>query len=582
MGVVFLARDVALERLVAIKLLPPAVTREATARERFLREARTAGSLAHPHVVPVHLVEVHGNLAFFVMGYVEGETLGERVRRAGPLAPSESMRVVLEVAWALGHAHANGIVHRDVKPDNILLERNTGRALVTDFGIAGALQDGTPSEGTVLGTPQYVSPEVARGGLGDARSDLYSLGVTAWYAATGRLPFDAPSASAYLLAHVHEAAPSLAAAAPRLPHRFALAIDRCLRKDPDERWTTAEDLANAVGVARAAIPMVPAPVRRFLDEWAAGSRATLAASLATAVAGLEAAVLQVLQTAQLDGDSFDIAIMKIVFVVIAAMTGGLGLAHLGELVSAARTLRREGYGHAHLASRPPETDDARTATLARAEPRRVAGRIVAGVLATAVSLGLAFGPTNTLLAVLGAAGAVVFPTFTLRSVASLMPAREKPWWLRALTGRMGAAIFRLAGIRLEAGIREAPIDGPPPTVLALGDSARELFDALPRSARELLGPGVPDLITTLERRAMEMRVHLDDPVVASRFAASVTALENVRLDLMRMGADHGASPELTDELTRVRELAAAVDRGLEAREAVERLLRPVEPHRTPA
>jgi len=254
MGVVFLARDVALERMVAIKLLPPMHMQDDGARDRFLREARTAASLAHPHVVPIHLVEAHGQLAFFVMGYVEGETLGERVRRAGPLPPGEAMRVVLEVAWALSHAHANGIVHRDVKPDNILLEAGSGRALVTDFGIARALHEGTPADGNVLGTPQYVSPEVAQGAGGDARSDIYSLGVTAWFASTGRLPFEAASASAYLLAHVNDAAPSLATAAPRLPARFARAVDRCLRKDPAQRWEHAEDFANAVDAARASMP----------------------------------------------------------------------------------------------------------------------------------------------------------------------------------------------------------------------------------------------------------------------------------------------------------------------------------------
>jgi serine/threonine-protein kinase len=122
MGIVFLARDLALERLVAIKLLPPNLAESPGSREEFLREARTAAGLAHPHIVPIHSVESVGQLVFFVMGFVDGETLGERVRRNGPLPVGEAMRVVQEVAWALNHAHARGVVHRDVKPDNVLLE----------------------------------------------------------------------------------------------------------------------------------------------------------------------------------------------------------------------------------------------------------------------------------------------------------------------------------------------------------------------------------------------------------------------------------------------------------------------------
>ena len=136
MGVVYLARDVQLDRDVAIKVLPTHLASNAVARERFVREARMAAALSHPHIVPIHRVGDALGVVFFVMSYVEGETLGERLRTRGPLPPAEVMRVLREVAWALAYAHGRGIVHRDVKPDNILLEAGTGRALVTDFGIA--------------------------------------------------------------------------------------------------------------------------------------------------------------------------------------------------------------------------------------------------------------------------------------------------------------------------------------------------------------------------------------------------------------------------------------------------------------
>src|SRR5690349_12107951 len=208
MGVVYLARDVSLDRMVAIKLLPPELAASGELRSRFLREARTAAQLSHPHIVPIHAVEEHAALVFFVMGYIDGETLGERVRRAGPIPSREAMRVMQEVAWALTHAHARGVVHRDVKPDNILLERESGRAMVTDFGIARAAESRTPAGGVVIGTPQYMSPEQERGDAVDGRSDLYSLGATLFFALTGRLPVDAPTAAALVMRVVMEGAPS--------------------------------------------------------------------------------------------------------------------------------------------------------------------------------------------------------------------------------------------------------------------------------------------------------------------------------------------------------------------------------------
>ena len=185
MGIVLLARDVALDRPVAIKLLPPGLAAQAAERERFLNEARTAAGLSHPNIVPIHLVEAHGELVFFVMGYVDGETLRERVERAGPLPARLAMKLLQEVAWALAYAHQRGVIHRDVKPDNILIERATERALVTDFGIAlgrGAGAGG--ASGAVVGTARYMSPEQACGETVDARSDLYSLGATFFFALT--------------------------------------------------------------------------------------------------------------------------------------------------------------------------------------------------------------------------------------------------------------------------------------------------------------------------------------------------------------------------------------------------------------
>src|SRR5256714_4546312 len=172
MGVVYLARDVQLDRDVAIKVLPSHLARTAESRERFVREARTAAKLSHPHIVPIHRVGEAGGFVYFVMSYVEGETLGERLRTHGPLPPADAARVMREVAWALAYAHGRGIVHRDVKPDNILLEAGTGRAMVTDFGIAhgGGPGDDATDFGEIMGKGHFLSPEQAAGETIDGRS----------------------------------------------------------------------------------------------------------------------------------------------------------------------------------------------------------------------------------------------------------------------------------------------------------------------------------------------------------------------------------------------------------------------------
>src|SRR5207247_11097307 len=163
-AVVILSRQGRLDRSVAIKLLPPHHTVDSHLRERFLREARTAAKLIHPHIIPIFAVDEVGAFVFFVMAYVAGETLTERVRRRGPLPPSEAGRVLREVAWALAYAHSQGLVHRDVKPDNIMLEEASGRALVADFGIAGLVRGAAGLDGgEVIGTPEFMSPEQALG-----------------------------------------------------------------------------------------------------------------------------------------------------------------------------------------------------------------------------------------------------------------------------------------------------------------------------------------------------------------------------------------------------------------------------------
>src|SRR4029077_19842283 len=291
MGIVLLARDVALDRPVAIKLLPPHLAAIPEARDRFLQEARTGAGLSHPNIVPIHLVEARGDLVFFVMGYVDGETLRERVERAGPLPPRLAMKLLQEVAWALGYAHQRGVIHRDVKPDNIMIERATDRALVTDFGIALGRGAAESAGSPVVGTARYMSPEQACGEPVDARSDLYSLGATFFYALTGRAPFEAANLPAILTKHVYEPAPLVQVFRPEVPAKLSAVVDRLLRKAPPERFQTADDLARVAGELRGRDFRAPPLLRAFVPHAQVSTMVLLASALAGKGTGLIGAIL---------------------------------------------------------------------------------------------------------------------------------------------------------------------------------------------------------------------------------------------------------------------------------------------------
>ena len=273
MGVVYLARDLRLDRQVALKVLPPDVA-TSEVRARFLREARTAGQLSHPHIVHIHRADERGEFAFFVMGLVDGENLGQRVRDRGPLPPVEVVRHLREVAWALAYAHARGVIHRDVKPENIMIERGTNRALVTDFGIARSERSPSVTGAEhVVGTAHYMSPEQVQGAALDGRSDLYALGIVGFFLLSGRLPFDGEGAAAVLVAHVTRPAPPLLSVAPQVPRALAEVIDRCLSKDPAARYATGEDLSEALrrameGAVAAREPVVNGGHRVLSEEQA--------------------------------------------------------------------------------------------------------------------------------------------------------------------------------------------------------------------------------------------------------------------------------------------------------------------------
>lgn len=245
MGAVFLAAELSLDRLVAIKVLPPSLSMDEELLGRFQREAKTAARLDHRSIVPIYAVEAIDGLHFYVMKFVPGSDLADEIPEEG-MGAERARGLLWESAIALGHAHRRGVIHRDVKPANIMIDQQ-GRALLTDFGIAKAVRSGTAmtSTGQMIGTPQYMSPEQMEGQEVDGRADQYSLGMVAWHALAGRQPFGHGSVAALLVKQLNEYPESLAALRPEVPDEMVGAIERAIRKDRDERFDSMEDFARA-------------------------------------------------------------------------------------------------------------------------------------------------------------------------------------------------------------------------------------------------------------------------------------------------------------------------------------------------
>ena len=251
MGIVYRARDRRLKRQVAIKLLPPELAFRSEIKSRFLREAETAAQLSHPNIVPIYTVDEQEQLVFFVMAYISGDNLAKRLHERGVLTVEETRKVLREVGDALAYAHERGVVHRDIKPDNILLDAITGRPMVTDFGIARAMDSEGDSRltatGMAIGTPAYMSPEQAAGEREiDGRSDLYSLGILGYQMLTGEPPFVASSTPAMLVKHISERPIPVEQRRSDVPPDLARSVMVLLEKDPANRFPSASALVAAL------------------------------------------------------------------------------------------------------------------------------------------------------------------------------------------------------------------------------------------------------------------------------------------------------------------------------------------------
>jgi serine/threonine-protein kinase len=589
MAVVYLARDVRLDRPVAIKLLPPELAAQDKLRVRFMREARTAARLSHPHIVPIHAVDEVRGFVFYVMSYIDGETLAERVANRGPLPPRETSRMLQEVAGALAAAHAQGVVHRDVKPGNILLERATGRAMVTDFGIARVADGGDTTAGELVGTPEYMSPEQAAGEAVDARSDVYSLGVVAFYMVSGQLPFTAPTIQAVLAKQLTQVPSPVASVAAGVPSSLANAIDTCLIKDPSGRFQSAESFSDALAPTLVRRREVPVPVRAFLDPrkmWA------LAVSPAMMITG----GIVVLTTSL----PHLFTTLGYVGLIRAVGAGNLVLGALMPLILTMRWLRpllRGGYGVSDIAGALRASFDARReellfefGTKPTTREKRLTQITVAGA---AVNVGawtaLVLGATaHWLLPFAFISGmwpiAGVFSVTTSRARSN-----EGSWWAKRWEGTMGRWLTKLARIKL--GVRSAAADRP--TEMAIAFSAQALFDDLPKALRQSLGD-VPALVDQLERQACAVREQMatlderiaagerQDSVIADLTAARtraseqladlIAALEATRLDLLRLRAGQGTADQITHTMSAARELGDDIARLLSARAEIDAVL----------
>lgn len=243
MGVVLKAVDPALDRVVAIKVMAPHLAHNAAARKRFSREAKAAAAVLHPNVIPIHCVSSDDAIPYLVMAYIRGGSLQKRLQREGPLTTVEILRIGSQVAAGLAAAHEQGLVHRDIKPENILLEDGVERVTLTDFGLARAVDDASVTrEGTIAGTPQYMSPEQARGESVDQTSDLFSLGSVLYALCTGRPPFRADSSYGVMRRIIDETAVPIREINPEIPDWLAQIVEKLMARDKANRFESAREV----------------------------------------------------------------------------------------------------------------------------------------------------------------------------------------------------------------------------------------------------------------------------------------------------------------------------------------------------
>ncbi|HLB35422.1 MAG TPA: protein kinase [Gemmatimonadales bacterium] len=585
MGVVYSARDLKLKRRVAIKVLPPELAFRGEIRTRFLREAETAARLSHPNIVPIHAVGEAESLVYFVMGYVDGESLAARLRRRERLPPEEVRRIMKETADALGLAHAMSVIHRDIKPDNILLEGTRRRVVVTDFGIAKALVGGgvgtLTGTGVVIGTPTYMSPEQAAGEREiDARSDLYSLGLVAFEMLVGDPPFQAGTVPGILMKQITEPAPEVMRLRPDCPEDLGHTIMRCLEKNPDDRWPTADALRRALE-NRVSVPYRRTAAagsfrtRRPLEPRAGGSRRSPAAAPLPVPASRQRpsrrASREQPEAAPGDGEPPLVRRFRSQFATYVSVNGGLLLLNIvtgiaspwflfvtipwgigvasryGELWSA-------GYSWRDVVSRPPARD-ALPPPPGTGRPARPAGRLPEpktddfGRLATQIrQMRTDRAAVAKIVERLAPAERNLLPDVQPTVDALLARAEELARTLSQMEGTVDQQTLDRLDERIQV------LQGPDPD--HMDPDAQRRLDLL-RRQREMLA----DL---MQRRGR----------VEAQFESCVLAIQNVRFDLLRLrSAGVGAAlSDLTSATQQARALSVDVEAAIDAAGEIRQVL----------
>ncbi len=578
MGTVYLAREAALDRPVAIKVLHPALAERPEQRERFLREARTGARLSHPHIVPIYAVGETAGFIYFVMGLVDGESVADRLQREGPLPSAEAERVLREIGWALAYAHAAGILHRDITLDNILVERRTGRTVLVDFGIATETE--RAGEAPLLGTPAVLAPELIRGEPPSPQSDLYALGVAGWAVLAGRYPFVGDDTTAVLLAHATAPIPSLAAAAPATSPRVVRAIERCLSKEVAQRPADAEALLS--DLARPGERRTIAPA---LERWVTrGSRIRPLWAFACSIFAVTTADRSLWLWSGGWHLQWDLIVPLVTYF------GGASALQMAFEVRELRRVQQAGYTVLDVRSIrriPPSDAGSRDATLVM---RLVRACILTGVGFFAVVV-VVINPHYRVLydifgrpwlhlgkhiaevgkwlwlalwAAIGAKLILASPTTNAGPFGRLA---DRFW-----NSRFAAWIAKLASWGLSRG-QPAEHTLHRPTELVLDLAIDELWAALPDGSRAEFD-AVPALADALRERvgeARELLQHLDRPGMqhstetdsmrerlTERQQAGVRALEQLRIQLARLAGHAAPTGELTNHLRAARGVEAGL------------------------
>lgn len=622
MGTVWLARDIRLDRLVAIKTLHPDLAARPGARARFITEARTAARLAHPHVVPVFAVEADNDPPLLVMAWIDGESAADRLARRGAMPAVQVERLLREIAWALGYAHASGVTHRDLTLGNVLIEHATGRALLADFGLAEQRTDAT-GDAPEFGTPGYLAPEVIRGEAATPQSDLYALGVIGYTLLAGRPPFVADSTGELLARSLVSPAPPLAPLAPGVSRRLIAAIESCLAHDPDQRPASGDALVGRLEASTDPVAVAP-PLATWFSRW---QRFRPIYAIAAPVLGLQSWLLMF---GYFSSGRSGLLLASLLSSMISLTAVPL-VAHAGAEFLALRRLRQQGFDIADIRAAWAQWTAQLQQRYDREGLRPLAGRVVfdltllggigvavtwlgllllplfpgvgtAGISRIAVNALLGISTTVYLGVTIGLGISFIAPGVRVKPDGRLRRLLRWMWHSPAAT-----RLARLAG----TGQRHRLVPSGTlhrPTEMVLGLAIDEIWQSLPVALREQVGQDVPQVAAALCDGAEALRLSIDELRTAAdllpthhaeaarlqqlrvtlehRQQDTITTLERLRSQLLRSLADRQLSADLTHHLAHGRELERTLLFDVAAQDEVRRLLhratRPLTPRHTPA